>query len=91
MKKILIASAASLAFAGAAFAQQAPFIAGDYSANVEQNYNKVEADTGMNSEIELPDLGIDFGTTASVDSSADTEVVSPGDVNTANPQDNLGR
>ena len=57
MNRILIASAAILAFAGVASAQQAPFLAGNYSANVLETYNNDRASDAM---------AVDFGSTASI-------------------------
>lgn len=40
MKRILFASAALVALTGAAFAQQAPVLQGNYSANVIEQYDR---------------------------------------------------
>ncbi len=96
MKKLLIAAIATVGFAGAAAAQQAPFIAGDYSSNVLQNYNQSYeggAAVDMSADMSAEPM-IDFGTTASIDTGAvadEPAVVEPGDVNTANPEQQLGR
>lgn len=95
MKKILIAAIATVGFAGVAAAQQAPFIAGDYSSNVLQNYNQSyegDAAVDMSADTSGEPL-IDFGTTASVqpDESDGAAIVEPGDVNTADPEEQLGR
>ncbi|MDN2565317.1 hypothetical protein N1F89_03710 [Aquibium sp. A9E412] len=57
MKRILIAAAATLTFAGAAAAQQAPFLQGDYSANVLDRFNGAASVDRMTTSSVAPDMG----------------------------------
>lgn len=67
MRKLAIASIAVLGFTGAALAQEAPIFYGDVSPSVENSLPNNEVNNGTASPV--PDLGLDFMPTASVDNS----------------------
>jgi hypothetical protein len=69
MKRILIATTAILGLAGAAAAQEAPAVSGNYSANVSQHYNE---DGGTVQGFMATGM-VDFSATASVDNRWDRQ------------------
>lgn len=64
MKKLILASVATLGLSAAAIAQEAPILYGDVSPSVENSVSNNEVNNG---EAKAPDLNLDFMPTASVD------------------------
>jgi len=65
MKKILIAAVSVFGFVGVASAQQAPFLFGNYSPNVLNEWNE---------EAPMAGLGVDTSRTASIDTGGSASI-----------------
>lgn len=63
MKRILIAAAATVAFAGIAAAQEAPVYTGNYGAAVTQS---LRSHSEVQSTAPRAQVGVDYATTSSV-------------------------
>lgn len=84
MKTLILAAVATIGFAGASIAQEAPILYGDVSPSVENSVSNNEVNNGEATPV--PDLGIDMLPTNSVEPDKSDGNVTLEDV--TNPSDN---
>ena len=87
MKKLILAAAAATAITGVAVAQEAPILYGDVSASTANGAFNNEVHRGKATP--LPDLGLDFMPTASVEKSDRDGKVTLQDATNPTANDNL--